>query len=222
MIISVGCLDKEGYGVEISQGVAKIIGKNGMIAMLGFKNADNVYTIQSIYPTNFFTMSSTPNDIKLPAHLFNLTVTPKAKQSNTNTPNRVSWLYNTFTPQVNPLHINNSPPDIDTPSPIQMIMPIQDTDDNIVYSPFSDNYTSNRRPYTRTSEESLTSRMRELSIASRSNTRIRYRSVSISTDNPLSTSVSTQTSSIINLIKEKILILEAHGIRIIHSITTFS
>jgi hypothetical protein len=197
MIISVGCLDKEGYAVEISHGVAKIIGKNGMIAMLGFKNDDNVYTIQRLYPTNFFTKSTTSHDIRLPTHILNLTITPKANQSNSSTPNRVSWLYNTFTPQVNPLHITSPPPDADTPSPLQMIMPILDTDDTIISGPFSDNYTSHRSSNTSISEDLLTSRMRELSITPISSTRKRYQTVSTSTVNPSSTSVSTQTTSTI-------------------------
>jgi len=108
MTISVGCLDTAGYALTISNGVVKIIGNNGNLVMLGFKNNNNVYTIQRFYPPHFLPMSFTSHDISLPECNFNLTIIPKANQSNLNTPNRVSWLYNTFTPPVNSLRSSTS------------------------------------------------------------------------------------------------------------------
>jgi len=70
-----------------------------------------------------------------------------------------------------------------------------DTEEGIVSGPFSDNYTSHSRSYTSTSAELLNFRMQELSKTPISTTRIRYRSVSNSTDNLLSTSASTQIMS---------------------------
>jgi len=96
MTISVGCLDKAGYALTISNGVVKIIANNGNLVMLGFKNNKKVYTIQRFYPTHFVPMSSTTHDISLPECNFNLTIILKANQSNLNTPKRVSWLYNIF------------------------------------------------------------------------------------------------------------------------------
>jgi len=125
--------------------------------MLGFKNNYNVYTIQIFYPTNFLTTASTSHAIRLPELTFNQTIIPKANQSNPNTPNRVSWLYNTFPPQVNPLRSSSSTPD--TNSSLQMILPMMDTNDVIVSGPFSDNYVSDRSMYRSTSEELLHFRM---------------------------------------------------------------
>jgi len=141
MIVSVGCLDIAGYDLENSHGVARIIGENGLLEMLGFKNKNNVYVIQRFFLIIFFTMSSTSHDIVLPEHTFNLTIIPKTKQSNPSTPNRVSLLPNTSTPQENILSTSSYPLKIDNDSPLQLIIPIMDIDDTIISGPFSDKNT---------------------------------------------------------------------------------
>ena len=115
MTISVGCLDTAGYTLTISNGVAKIIRENGTLVMIGFKHKDNIYTIQRLYPNNFLPVSSTSQVARLPENIFNLTIIPKANNKSPNTPNRASWLYNTFTPRVNPLHSRSSTPDTSSP-----------------------------------------------------------------------------------------------------------
>jgi len=75
-----------------------------------------------------------------------------------------------------------------------MIMSIMDTENVIVPGPFSDNFIFHSRSYRSTLEELLNFCMQELSITPRLTTSIRYRSVSTSTDNPMTpTSTSTQT-----------------------------
>jgi len=62
-ILSGWSLDRQGYTMVTTNGTIRVLGLDGKLAMLAYRNDNNLYVVKKIYPNNMLTTSSTAANI---------------------------------------------------------------------------------------------------------------------------------------------------------------
>jgi hypothetical protein len=83
-IISGGTLDRQGYTMVTTNGTIRVLGIDGRLAMLAYRNDNNLYVVKKIYPNNMLTTSpTTANSSNSALPICLVAVTPSHKYTQT-------------------------------------------------------------------------------------------------------------------------------------------